>query len=148
MPETQVLVDKVRLAIESIRVENSVSTTDMYYVVKQAQRQSAMPIPQPEAIDIPEIPPPVTVGVTSVSPATGVVDTDLTLSVIGQGFTPTSVVTFDGDSVPTTFVSATELTASVPAANNDAVDTFEVTVDGATPPVTFEVTEAAGILRR
>jgi hypothetical protein len=52
---------------------------------------------------------------TSLSPATVQVGVAFTLTVNGSGFDATSVVIFNGNSVPTTFVSATQLTASITA---------------------------------
>ena len=97
----------------------------------------------------PTEPPPIEEEITlaGISPNTGVVGTDLVLAVSGTNFKPTSTVEFDTDPVPTTFVSATELTANIAAADNDVVDTFDVTVDGV-GPLSFEVTDVAGGLRR
>lgn len=53
-------------------------------------------------------------GVTNVAPATAIVGAaPFTLTVTGTGFTDDSVVSFDGDARPTTFVSETQLTANV-----------------------------------
>lgn len=92
----------------------------------------------PVAPEPPPVNPPVEAAITSIEPPQAMVDTPLFLTITGTGFTATSVVSFDGDPVPTTFVSETELNATVEAADNDVVDTFEVTVDGSAP-VMFEV---------
>lgn len=53
-------------------------------------------------------------GVTNVAPSTAIVGAaPFTLTVTGTGFTDQSVVSFDGDARPTTFVDETELTATV-----------------------------------
>jgi hypothetical protein len=51
----------------------------------------------------------------------------LTLSATGQGFTSTTVLTWNGTSLPTTFVSDTQLTASVSAALVASAGTVPVT---------------------
>ena len=53
--------------------------------------------------------------VTSVNPNTGIVGASPTLTVTGTDFTAESIVRFDGDARPTTFVSPTQLTATVAA---------------------------------
>jgi outer membrane protein assembly factor BamB len=52
---------------------------------------------------------------TSLSPATVQAGVAFTLTVNGSGFDATSVVIFNGNPVPTTFVSSTQLTASISA---------------------------------
>ncbi len=52
---------------------------------------------------------------TSLSPATVQADVAFTLIVNGSGFNTNSVAIFNGSAIPTTFVSATKLTASVSA---------------------------------
>ncbi len=66
----------------------------------------------------------------------------LTLSVVGNNFTPISVVTFSGTSVPSTFVSATELQASIPASAIAVAGTPLVTVSspGSPPSVAISFT--------
>ena len=52
--------------------------------------------------------------ITSLTPATAAIgDAAFTLSVIGTGFTPTSVISFNGLDEPTTFVSPTEVSTGV-----------------------------------
>lgn len=58
--------------------------------------------------------PPVAPIVTSLEPATAVIgDPSFDIHVIGTGFTPDSVIVFNGFDEPTTFVSDTELTTGV-----------------------------------
>src|ERR1700761_8575737 len=58
------------------------------------------------------------VSVTSISPiSVPAGESDLKLTVLGTGFQPSSVVQVNGTSIATVFVSATQLTAVVPAAD-------------------------------
>lgn len=59
---------------------------------------------------------------------------DFTLTLTGAGFTPNSLVRWNGADRPTTFVSATTLTAAIPATDVDAVGIFPVTVYDPGPP--------------
>jgi hypothetical protein len=61
----------------------------------------------PEPVAAPEL--------DSLSPDTAVSGdaTDITMSVIGSGFTPDSIIVFNGNPEPTTMVSDTELTTGV-----------------------------------
>lgn len=51
--------------------------------------------------------------VATLTPATGAVGASFTLTVDGSGFRPDSRISFDGDSRPTTYISATRLTCAV-----------------------------------
>jgi hypothetical protein len=77
-----------------------------------------------------------------ISPSLADVDAaaDFTLTLAGAGFTPNSLVRWDGSARPTTFVSATTLTANIPATDVDAIGTFPVTVYDPGPPA--EVSDA------
>ncbi len=55
-------------------------------------------------------------------------DAAVTLELIGEKFTPQSIVRFDTSDVPTRFVSATRLTATIPAHLLTNVGTYAVTV--------------------
>ena len=74
---------------------------------------------------------------------------DLALTVTGSGFMTTSVVRWNGADLATTYVSPTELSALIPAANLASVQTAQITVF--TPPpgggtsnvLAFFVTEAS-----
>lgn len=59
---------------------------------------------------------------------------DFTLTLAGAGFTPNSVVRWNGEDRPTTFVSTTTLTADIPVTDVDEVGTFSVTVYDPGPP--------------
>jgi outer membrane protein assembly factor BamB len=65
---------------------------------------------------------------TSLSPATVQTGVAFTLTVNGSGFAAGSVVIFNGNPVPTTFVSATELTASISASAIAQADPYTVVV--------------------
>lgn len=66
------------------------------------------------------------------------------LTVTGSGFTPESVVVFDDADVPTTFVSATEMTADCPvAAAADVVDVEVHRGEDMSDVLTFEFTAVA-----
>ncbi len=72
--------------------------------------------------------------VTSLSPATATADgAAFTLAVTGSGFVNGSVVQWNGASRPTTYVSATQLTAAIPAADIAAAGTATVTVVNPVP---------------
>ncbi len=74
--------------------------------------------------------------ITSVSPATATAGGDVfTLTVTGSGFTNGSVVRWNGADRPTTFVSATQLTAQIPAADIATAGTVNVTVLNPNPDV-------------
>jgi hypothetical protein len=78
---------------------------------------------------------------TTLTPATGVVGTAVTVQVAGTGFVDGDAVTWNGAAVPTTFVSATELSAAVDAAVVATPGDVSVTV-GASNALTFTVTAA------
>jgi VCBS repeat-containing protein len=86
--------------------------------------------------------------ITSLSPASATEGgAPFTLTVNGTGFTASSVVQWNGAALATTWVSATQLTATVPAADLAEDGTASVTV--LTPPggpsnaKTFTITEVA-----
>ncbi len=56
----------------------------------------------------------------------------LTLTVNGKDFMPSSAVAWNGAALPTTYISGTQLTASIPASNLTTAGTVDVTV--VTPP--------------
>ena len=53
---------------------------------------------------------------------------DFTLSVYGTGFTPASLVRWNGSDRPTTFLSSTRLAAAISAVDVSAIGQFPVTV--------------------
>jgi IPT/TIG domain len=71
---------------------------------------------------------------TSVSPATAVVGgSGFTLTASGSGFVSGSTVQWNGASRTTTFVSSTQLTASIPAGDIASAGTAQITVASPTP---------------
>lgn len=77
----------------------------------------------------------------TLTPSTAMVGTAFTVQVTGTGFTAADVVAWNGIAVPTTFVSATELSAAIDAAVVAAPGDVPVTV-GASNALTFTVTAA------
>jgi hypothetical protein len=88
----------------------------------------------------------------SISPITAECGSaDITLTCTGTGFTPNSVIVFNGGEEPTTFVSETELTTGVkPSLVTEPVSVLvTVTDDGNTTyPQTFDFTEPPITRRR
>ncbi|WP_051719184.1 DUF4394 domain-containing protein [Hymenobacter sp. IS2118] len=84
--------------------------------------------------------------ISSLSPSSATAgDPAFTLTVTGTGFIAGSVVSFGGTARATTFVSATQVTASIPALAIAMAGTYNVTVTNAAPgggtsaPATFTV---------
>jgi hypothetical protein len=72
--------------------------------------------------------------ITGLAPATAVAGSGaFTLTLTGTGFYSGSVVSFNGTNLTTTFVSATQLTAAVPASALAAAGTYAVAVTNAAP---------------
>ena len=83
--------------------------------------------------------------VTGMEPAAAVCGSaDLTLHVQGTGFTPATVIVFNGLEEPTVYVSATEVTTGVKPSLFVVPATCPVSVVGAASSVPFEFTAAAG----
>ena len=76
-------------------------------------------------------PVPVLSGISPTSAVAG--GAGFTLTVTGSSFTPSSSVLWGGTALTTTFVSSTQLTAVVPAANITSPGTFAITVSNPTP---------------
>jgi uncharacterized protein (TIGR03437 family) len=71
---------------------------------------------------------------TSINPNTALANSGaFTLTANGSGFAPTSVIRWNGQARTTTFVSATQLTASIPAGDLSSAGTVQVTVFTPTP---------------
>src|SRR5258706_14300582 len=81
--------------------------------------QSANPMPM---LDQPLVP-------TSVEPGSP----DLTLTLSGTGFVPTSVVKWDGIPLQTALITSSKLVANVPASNVASPGTASITVFSPTP---------------
>jgi uncharacterized delta-60 repeat protein len=91
--------------------------------------------------------------ITSLAPSTAVAGSNaFTLTVNGTGFINSSVVSFNGAFVATTYVSATQLTALVPASAVATAGAVGITVTSPAPgggtsaPATFTVTTPAPTL--
>ncbi|MBF9220950.1 T9SS type A sorting domain-containing protein [Hymenobacter ruricola] len=69
--------------------------------------------------------------ITSITPNSAVVNTTVTVTITGTGFTSASTVVAGGQPIPSTFVSATQLTGTVPAGT--PVGTYTVAVVNPTP---------------
>jgi DNA-binding beta-propeller fold protein YncE len=70
--------------------------------------------------------------IVEASPSTAYVQTPnagLTVTVVGSGFTAGSTVSLDGTAVPTTFVSARELAAAVPASMLSSARSYQLGVE-------------------
>src|SRR5260370_16801596 len=85
--------------------------------------------------------------ITSMSPTSAIAGAAaFTLTVNGANFVTGSMVNFNGNALATTFVSATQLTAAIPASDIAPAGTFNVTVTnpggGASNSVTFTVLTA------
>lgn len=72
---------------------------------------------------------PVPAVISSLNPSTAVISTPVSLVVTGTGFTATSVISFGGP-VATTFVSDTELSASVTTPSAEGTIPVTVVTDG------------------
>ena len=67
--------------------------------------------------------------ITSLSPTSAAIGSgDLTLTVSGSGFVPASTVNWDGAMLETTYVSASQLTALIPASDLTTAGSAGVTV--------------------
>ena len=81
-----------------------------------------------------------------VSPPVGVEGETVNLRILGRGFTPDSVVKFDGRTVETRFVNSSELRAALTTLQTAQVGTFLIVVEtpkpggGLSEPVEFLVT--------
>ena len=88
--------------------------------------------------------------ITSLSPTcANAGDSQFTLTVNGTNFVSTSIVNWNGSALATTFVSSTQLTATVPANNIATPGNFPITVvspcGGTSNAITFPVDDAASI---
>lgn len=114
------------------------STTDKVEPTPAPTATSTAPSPNPDEALAPVV--------TSVDPATATVGSvGPSITVSGDNFVPRSIVQLDGAPLATTFVSATELRATVPTSKLVAVGALRISV-GTSPPgggasreVTFSV---------
>ena len=105
----------------------------------------ATPLPTPPA---PVAPGPTTPNITSLRPGSAAAGgVDVLLTVNGKNFTHSSVVHFNGSSLTTTFSSASQLAATIPAAaiaTGGAAQVVVVDPNGTSNPSSFFVGAAAG----
>jgi trimeric autotransporter adhesin len=72
--------------------------------------------------------------IQSISPSTAAAGTSgFTIAVTGSNFVSGSVITWNGNSKPTTYVSSTQLTAAIAASDLSAAGTIPVTVTNPSP---------------
>jgi len=76
--------------------------------------------------------PPVPI-LTSISPNSGPVNTTATVTLNGTGFAPDSTVVVNGTNIPTTYISSTQLYATIPASDLASPGTVNLTVTTAPP---------------
>lgn len=93
------------------------------------------------------------VGLSSVTPASTIVGSPATnVQLVGTGFLSTTQVLFNGTAITSTFVDATHVNATIPAASLGAVGDFPITArnpppgGGTSAPVSFRVQYAAPTL--
>ena len=83
---------------------------------------------------------------SDVTPPVATQGAEVRLRVLGRGFVPSSVVVMDGEGLPTTWVSPTELAAVLPRARSARVGTLLIQVEtplpggGITEPIEFFIT--------
>ena len=104
----------------------------------------------PDRPDIPPgtLPPPSVAPVlSSLAPATAVVGSiDVTVTVNGSGFYPSSVIVWNSGDEPTTFISATQVSTLVKPSTASGAFSVPITVrngDKVSNMLTFQFTEAA-----
>jgi hypothetical protein len=105
----------------------------------------ATPLPTPPAPVVPGATTPI---ISSLSPGSAVAGgADVVLTVNGTHFTPSSVVQFNGKPLTTTFTSASQLSATIPAAaiaSGGAAQVVVVDPNGTSNPSSFFVGGTAG----
>jgi len=69
--------------------------------------------------------------IASLSPASAIVNTAFTLTVYGTNFTPGAAILWNGTSLPTSFISSSQLTASVSATETVLTEQASITVSEA-----------------
>lgn len=84
-------------------------------------------------------------GISPTSTTSG--STGFTLTLNGVGFTAGSTANFNGAAIPTTFVSATQLTAAVPTSAIASPTVAVVTVSGSTSMLNFSIEGPVPILQ-
>ena len=70
---------------------------------------------------------------TSITPNSGLVNTATTVTLTGTGFAPDSTAAVNGTNIPTTYMSSTELSATIPASAVASPGTVNLTVTTPAP---------------
>jgi hypothetical protein len=128
--------DRPTTFISSTQLQAQIPPSDLFTVVPLGSATVRVVIP---AQDIVSNPVPVTIHagtglgqpptITGLSQTSALVGSpDVTLIVMGTGFTPSSVVLFNGLPLPTTYVSATELRTVIPASDLTGIADFATIV--------------------
>jgi hypothetical protein len=96
--------------------------------------------------DLPELPSPEAPTISSLNPSTaGVGSADLTMTVNGSGFTPNSVIVWNGGDEPTTYGSASQVSTGVKPSTASGPYTVPIAVrngDKVSNELPFSFTEA------
>jgi len=109
---------------------------------------------EPDRPDRPELPPPSGEApvINSLDPNTAVVGgPDLTMTVNGSGFTPQSVIVWNGGDEPTTFVSNTQVSTIVKPSTASGPWSIPISVrngDKMSNSLSFQFTDASGGTRK
>ena len=74
-------------------------------------------VPVSNALSVSIVNPPVPT-LTTIYPASGAINTSIPVTFTGSGFTSKTTISYNGAALPTTFVSSTSLTATLPASMN------------------------------
>ena len=119
-------------------------------IVSPIAANNAAPNPLPTPSPQP-VPGPLTPVISSLNPGSGLAGgPDITITVNGTNFLNSSVVQFNGAALATTFVSATQLQATIPAGDIAAPGASQIVVanptanGGNSPSVTFYVGTSVG----
>jgi unsaturated chondroitin disaccharide hydrolase len=121
--------------------DTAVDTSSIYYYVVSATNVGGEGPDSAEASSAVVNPVP---AISSISPTNIPAGAGFTLTVNGANFSSASVLNFGGKPEPTTFISAAQLTAAIPATDVSSGGTPAVTVSnpgGASPAVTFAIND-------
>jgi hypothetical protein len=143
-PGTRATGDSIDVVARTYHTENDVEHAegDAYPVTDRALAETLRAIGFVSIEGWTEAPPPAAPVLASLTPSTAVAGSaGITLAVAGTGFTAADVVARNGAPVPTTFGSATALSATIDAAALAAPGDVPVTV-GASNALPFTVTAA------
>jgi subtilisin family serine protease len=131
----------------TVNMPTTPGTYEFRYFLKNGYTRAATS--PPVTVATPPSPVPVLTSLSPTSTPTGT--TSFTLTVNGSGFATTSVVRWNGADRSTTFVSSSQLRATIPASDRASAGTAEVTVfspapgGGTSAPLTFTITPASAL---